>query len=164
MKRKDRVLQQLNAQFSQSPAAPHDTSGQDNNCHVSGSVNVRGEIEVKVPVEVSNKQDATEEKKEARDKKHFGVEVAGLIFIIIYAGLTGFLVYYTSGQLKEARKVTGMTEQNFKKAEHAWVNADFKSPVIRLGDTKTPPAYHFMIRNYGSSPALNIRASHDFGK
>jgi hypothetical protein len=156
MKRKDRpkLLLQPEAVTNQSHTDPHNTSEHEQKCNVSGSIHVRGEIETHIPDEATKKRDAANEQKEARDKFRLRIEIAGLIFVIIYAGLTGFLVSYTSDQLKEARKVTKLSDENFRRSERAWINTNFVTPVFYIREGE-PPLYKFAVHNYGQSPALN---------
>src|SRR6185437_3192677 len=100
---------------------PQSSGGSEHRRDVSGSIHVRGEIETHIPADVIKKHDAEEKKKEARDKFRLSVEIAGLISVIVYAVLTGFLVYFANGQLKESRKVTQDADAHFRMGQRAWV-------------------------------------------
>jgi len=78
-----------------------------------------------------------------------------LEFSVFFVGVYAVVTY--TGQWNAARDANQINSNNFTRAQRAWVNADFRTPVFRLGDAKNPLTYTYMIHNFGSSPALNVR-------
>jgi|GEM_PF-4014237 len=131
-------------------ADPHQDRARYDKRDVTGSIHVRGEIETKIPTDLAKKRDAAEEKKETRDRHRFWVEVAGLIFIIVYAGLTAW-------QADTTQKIAHLTEQQMITSQRPWVGTDLKEPVILIADDGKKIEWHVNFKNYGNSPALHVR-------
>jgi hypothetical protein len=136
---------------------PHNAGALHNKRDVTGSIQVRGEIETHIPPNLAKKHDAAEEKKEARDELRFRVEVTGLVFIIIYAGLTAWQAISADGQLTEARKSTQTIVDNFKVGQRAWIGLQEQSTVTVPLSTSEPVNWDLLFKNYGQSPALRVR-------
>jgi hypothetical protein len=94
------------------------------------------------------------------DKTPLWKSVLKLIAFAI--GIYGVIIY--KGQWQAALDANQLSSDNFKRAQRAWVNANFQTPVFNLGDSTTPFGYSFMVHNYGTSPALNVRVTEMFGE
>jgi hypothetical protein len=113
---------------------PHQGGAQHNKCDVSGSIDVRGVIEAKLPPDLQKERDTAEEKKETRDRRRYVIEILTLIFVIIYAGLTGWYAWVAYRQWKDLR-------HNFETDERAWIALSFSftpDEDFRVGDSMTP--------------------------
>jgi hypothetical protein len=76
------------------------------------------------------------------------------VFIILYSGLTGVLVYYTGQQLEEARKVTRDTNANFRIGQRAWVGVtEFEFDPPTAGRR---PATSIAFKNLGPTAARDV--------
>lgn len=128
---------------------PHINSGQHDKCDITGSIHVAGEIETKLPPDLEKKRSAAEEKKEARDKKRFVVEWVTLVFVIVYAGITGWIAYINHSQWKDLR-------HNFAAQERAWIEIKEVDPPPKIDEDTVFNAWGVKITNPGKSIALEV--------
>lgn len=115
--------------------------------NVKDNIHVTGEVETRLPPELAKKRETAKEKQEVRDKLRFGVEVAGLVFIIIYAGLTAWTASSTQDQLK-------VSQRSFLVGERPWVS------IVFPGNTSLTGAFIPVtvgVRNTGKTPAENVQ-------
>lgn len=118
---------------------------------MTGSIQVRGEIETTIPPDLVKKHDAAEEKQEARDKLRFRVEVAGLVFVIIYAGLTAWQGCLT-------RHLVKISQDTYTAANRPYLGVDGidLSQTTDPANPKLPAAkVDVHIKNFGPVPSIN---------
>jgi hypothetical protein len=119
---------------------------------VTGRIEISGSVETTTPERFEEKRNAAEKDEKARDKLRLGVEIAGLVFIIIYAGLTA-LMYCANKEAADAAKSAANTAKDaLHISERAYVVTGH--PTIDT-DTKivTLP-----IINSGHIPSGNVNA------
>jgi hypothetical protein len=106
-------------------------------------IKVHGTIETHIPKDLldqhiaERKEDAaTHVAERIEDRRHENhkllLEILGFLFVVIYAGLTGWMAISTAGQLKAARKATDAAEeqlklsrQQFILSQRPWLSARF---------------------------------------
>jgi hypothetical protein len=73
---------------------PHKDSREQNECHVSGDIHVRGEVESKLPPSLIEKYDTERKDDNTREGKRFVInfvlQLLTLIALIVYAGLAAW--------------------------------------------------------------------------
>lgn len=132
---------------------PHQAGTQHDKCDVTGSIHVRGEIETTVPPDFAKKRDVAEEKQEARDKLRFRVEVTGLVFVIIYAGLTAWQGWSSQKATNAAKNAADTAHDALVLDERPWVGTNNHLSVQIVKGS--PIKIHLEIQNFGKSPAFN---------
>ena len=127
---------------------PHKAGAQHNKCDVTGSIQIRGAVEATIPADLVKKRDAAEEEKEARDKFRLKVEIAGLIFVIIYAFLAGVgdWITYT---------VATTSQRQLEMDQRPWVGLMGAAHVNVTYSASSPITTSIEIQNTGKTPALN---------
>jgi len=143
------------ARQSQSHTRPHQNSAEHDKRNMPSSASETDIVEAKIPPNLLEKNAATNKEKDARDKKRFGIELATLIFVIIYALLTAFIAAINYGQLRESRRVTSATIQNFEKGQRAWIG--LSSSDIMPPAPGVPLQWHMIYKNFGNSPATQVQ-------
>jgi hypothetical protein len=122
---------------------PHQDGAQHNKCDVSGSIEVHGVIETKLPPHAQKEHDAAKKKKSARDDQRYVIEIVTLIFVIIYAGLTGWYAWTAHKQWVDLRR-------NFETDERSWVDPTVNFKVMPVDGTVT-----IRLANVGKSAILS---------
>lgn len=138
---------------------PDNTGAQHNKRDVTGSIQVRGEIETHIPADLVEKRAAAEEKNDARDKFRLRIEVTGLIFVIIYAGLTALIAFESYKAATSSELAAKISSDQLVLFERPWIAPDLgKEPPIFIGDgKKAHVTWLLWFKNFGTSPALNVR-------
>lgn len=110
-----------------------------------------GAREVTVPPQVVRKQDAAEEKKETRDRKRYRLEVAGLIAVIIYAGLTWWLAL-------TSQRAVDQSASFFIQQTRPWVGLSTPIVITKIsgGSTSQQMEFSTTIKNFGQFPAFYV--------
>src|SRR5258708_5737621 len=80
----------VKTQSEQRHPDPNHNKAADHERYISGSVNVRGEIETKRPPDLAQEHNTERKEDNAHEKKKLVVEVATLVIVAIYAGLTAW--------------------------------------------------------------------------
>jgi hypothetical protein len=158
-RRKAALLAQAQPAVNDSHADPKDTSRREQKRDVSGDIHVRGEIEVKVPIEVEQKEDAREKQRDARDGKRFAVEIATLIIVIIYAGLTAVQSCQAVRSADATREANRITKENFRTDQRPYlVQAPSWTPsqllIVPTGEHAGEIRFSLLMENVGKSPAI----------
>jgi hypothetical protein len=133
--------------------------------HIDGSIHVRGTIEADLPPDVRKKQDAANEKQDAREAKRYVVEIVTLIAVIVYAGLTAWQAFLTRQLVITANKTFELSNRpylgvNGIRIEH--VARDASGQIMR---SPTPQPWtvdmgiDVDVKNFGTVPATNVKST-----
>jgi hypothetical protein len=155
MKRSER--KQVKADPEQRHPGPHDNPAADNERHISGSINVRGEIEAKRPPDLTKEHNTEREQDKTSERKRFVVEIATLVLVAIYAGLTLWQACSANTSSKEAVKSNGISRDALVTVQRAFiVFKHFEQFRAKVGSGKQPIfkwQFNPRIENTGSTPA-----------
>jgi hypothetical protein len=115
---------------------------------VAGSIQIRGGVETTIPANLVKKRDAAEEYKEARDKFRLRVEVAGLVVVLIYAGLTAW-------QACSTQRIATLTHDQYQVDQRPWLGVTeiATPPELHEGVDLNSTAY---LANTGKTPAFHV--------
>lgn len=130
-------------------AQPHPEGAQHNKSDIPGSVEVRGIIEAKLPSDLQKKRNADEAVRETRDKRRFRIEVVTLVFVIIYAALTGWYAWTSHKQWRDLRR-------NFEVSQRAWIKTGISWPTLVFDQ---PAVGKLVIKNIGKSPVTRLHCA-----
>jgi len=131
--------------------------------NITGNIHVTGEIEAHVPPDLAKKRDAAEKKQEARDKLRFGVEVAGLVFVIIYAGLTLWMSYSAYRSAKAAMNQATTSASQLEMSERPWISfVALKDSPLHFDQFGLTLKLKFDLRNTGLTPATHVFTDVEF--
>ena len=142
---------------------PNDAGTAENKCNVTGSIHVRGEVEVKTPVEEKEERDTAQKKQESRDKIHLVIESIGLAFVIIYAGLTGLLAYFSYGQFATMQQQLELANRPWIKVISVTGGGNGAVPTLSFrgrqttGRIEAQLSVDLTIQNIGPAVAINTK-------
>ena len=159
VKRDDR--KKVKASADQAHPDPHDGLAEHNECHVSGSVNVRGEVETKRPPDLTKEHNTERKEDKTSNRNKFVVEVTTLIVVGIYAGLTGWQGCSNKTAADAAKKSADVAKDTFEKGRRSWVGVIPDTPTVLSlqyahdgNISAIVPYVKLTLKNYGISPAL----------
>ncbi len=130
------------------------TRANHNKRDIPQNVAVSRDIGTKVPP-TPEKHDTPDEKREARDKIRLAVEIIGLIFVIIYAGLTALMYGANKKSADAASRAASVAEQTLRQDQRGWV-------AVTAINSQNPPeinkkfTYAVHLIDTGRTPARNV--------
>jgi hypothetical protein len=141
-------------------AQPNQTGASYNERHISGGINVRGEIEAKRPPDLTQEHRTERNEDQTSSRKKFVVEIATLIVVTIYAGLTFW-------QACTTQKIANLTKKTYETSQRPYIGVngiaarfDFR-PNDKIRNPKDAIGLQFQceIKNFGPVPGTNFSAS-----
>jgi hypothetical protein len=158
MKRKDRKppLKDIPAQVNEPHSEEKDTRGQNNECKVTGKINVHGTIDTKFPPELVNEYRASETTKESREKVKLRLE------LLTFLSALGIL-FFTWSQMKIGRDNLALLRTQFALDQRPYISVEkphfsnvYSGLIIDNPIPGLPLAVTVEYKNIGKSPALGV--------
>lgn len=137
---------------------PNEDDGKKQKRQVSGEVHVRGEIEANVPANFIEQYKAARQENTSRDNWRFFVEIATLVFVIAYSGLTALMYIANKKSADAAKSAADTAATSLRIDQRAWVGLI----KVSLTDGTKPvsagkPIYiNVEFKNLGKTPAYNV--------
>jgi hypothetical protein len=155
MKRDERKYVKESSRKGEGP--PHPTERDNCECHIDGSIHLRGEVETSLSPSLIEKHDTERREDAIHEQKKYTVELVTLITLGLYTLLTGYLAYETRISANAAIEAIKTAAQTMYLDERAWIapqGAVTLNPPFGVGK---PLTVRVGFENNGKSPATNVR-------
>jgi len=135
--------------------SPNNHSGGEQKRKVTGKVHVEGEIQVHLPPNVEKENSAANSKRETRETVKQWVDGITLFFVILVAFFSGIQTYQSIKTTKASIDANTITRDNFKIQAAPYID------VVQVFTERGPQgqeALSFQLKNYGTTPGLDVRS------
>ena len=167
MKRSDR--NKVKTEPDQRHSVPDHAEADNHERHISGSINVRGEIETKRPPDLTLEHNTERKEDNAHEKKKSRAEIATLVVVAIYAGLTWWQGCSTKKAADAAQTAASTAKQalidsrvNFAADQRPilWLTNQLGEPTPfnnPKDSTNGQIIWTWHFTNYGKTPPVEVR-------